>query len=311
LSPLRNAAKLVGLDGAIKLVDGDLVGAARTVRLQAHISATLNEHTTVIVRLVQNSIDALAQGRIEEILRVGELDRRTLLDLSDVVDSRIAAGTMKWAFLGERAFFVRVCDELANEKLSFAELGSVTGGGPPGPAFLPDILIRENQMRGVEMLTWLVEAVDDPDAMTKAAARIDKEVPKLPVTQMLVRIMLPSLSRAVILHLRLQAELLCAKVALSAERFRLATGRLPTSLAELVPDYLEAVPSDPFDGQPMRFAVTDKGIVIYSVGEDLVDDGGLVARLEKRPYFRDTGFRLFKPQHRGLLLTDEPRSQED
>jgi hypothetical protein len=71
------------------------------------------------------------------------------------------------------------------------------------------------------------------------------------------------------------------------------------------------LPTDPFDGQPMRLAETEKGIVIYSIDGDLVDDGGLVARQETKPHFRDFGFRLFKPEHRGLLLTDEPAPGDD
>ncbi len=89
------------------------------------------------------------------------------------------------------------------------------------------------------------------------------------------------------------------------------TGRLPKSLEELVPTYVDAVPADPFDGQSMRFARTDKGIVIYSISDDLVDDGGLVARQKMKPHVRDIGFRLFNPEHRGVFLTDEPRPDDD
>jgi hypothetical protein len=125
------------------------------------------------------------------------------------------------------------------------------------------------------------------------------------------RILLPSLSRAVILHLRITAELQCTRLTIAAERFRLGTGRLPDSLDELVPTYVDAIPTDPFDGQPMRFTKTEQGIVIYSIDENLIDDGGLVARQEERPYFLDRGLRLVDPEHRGLLLTDEPPPDDD
>ena len=41
-----------------------------------------------------------------------------------------------------------------------------------------------------------------------------------------------------------------------------------------MPLYLNAVPADPFDGQPLRFKRLSKGYVIYSVGSDGRDDGG-------------------------------------
>jgi len=309
LSSIRTAAKLEHLDGALKLVEGDLEGAAETVRLQFHIAATLDEHPTVIGRLVQISVEALTAQVMENILRVGELEERTLAELMDIVDTRLAAGTMRWAFLGERAWFVRACNEVASGDLSLAEISG--GGGPGGLPYIPELLVRENQMRGVEMLTWLVEAADDPDAMIKATKRMNREASALPVTQVLVKMLLPSLSRAAILNVRLHAQLTCTRAALAAEQFRLIEGRMPVSLNELVPNYLDKVPTDPFEGQPMRFALTDKGIVIYSIGEDLIDDGGFVGRQETRPYYRDNGIRLFKPEHRGLLLTDEPRPDDD
>ena len=44
-----------------------------------------------------------------------------------------------------------------------------------------------------------------------------------------------------------------AIVALVLERFRLATGKLPENLEQLVPKYLESVPIDPFEGHPIHY----------------------------------------------------------
>ncbi len=74
--------------------------------------------------------------------------------------------------------------------------------------------------------------------------------------------------------LRTHALLRCALVALAAERYRVAHGDWPRTVAEFVPAYLPAVPLDPFDGEPLRYRRTDAGVVIYSVGEDGRDDGG-------------------------------------
>ncbi len=62
--------------------------------------------------------------------------------------------------------------------------------------------------------------------------------------------------------------------ALAVEHFRLAQGRLPENLNELVPQFFSEVPIDPFDGQPLRYHRLDKGYVIYSIGSDGEDNGG-------------------------------------
>ena len=310
LTPVRTAAKLLHLDSVLKLIDGDMEGSAATVRIQARISATLDEHPTIIGRVVQVAIDAKTLRTIENIMRVGELDEQTLVALDKDVQARLKASTMKWGFLGERAFLVGVCEQIATGNLSLGSLASLGSGGP-GVRWLPRLMVRWNQMRGAEILTWLVDAADDPKAMTAAAQRIDTTVPAEPITQAIVRTLTPSLSRAVVLHIRITAQLECARVALAAERFRLDTNRLPTSIEELVPDYLDAVPTDPFSGEPMRLAVTDEGVVIYSVYDDGEDDGGIVARQETRPQYLDIGFRLLKADRRGLLIIDEPPLEDD
>lgn len=50
-----------------------------------------------------------------------------------------------------------------------------------------------------------------------------------------------------------EAQRRLALTALALERFRLATGRLPTSIEQLVPEYLDAVPTNPFDGASLHY----------------------------------------------------------
>lgn len=66
-----------------------------------------------------------------------------------------------------------------------------------------------------------------------------------------------------------------ARTTLAIERWRLAhNGRLPDSLADLVPGFLPSIPLDPFDEKPLRYKKTEHGYMVYSIGPDLADDGG-------------------------------------
>lgn len=49
-------------------------------------------------------------------------------------------------------------------------------------------------------------------------------------------------------------------------------GQLPPTLDALVPDYIPAVPEDPYDGKPLRYDPARR--IVYSIGEDGVDSGG-------------------------------------
>jgi hypothetical protein len=99
-------------------------------------------------------------------------------------------------------------------------------------------------------------------------------------------------------QLRTQTELRCAVAAVAAERYRRARGSWPDSPAALVPDYLRAVPLDPFDGQPLRYRKVGDGIVVYSIGPDRKDDGGKLDYKTPGAPGTDLGFRLWHPEKR-------------
>ena len=71
------------------------------------------------------------------------------------------------------------------------------------------------------------------------------------------------------------AQVRVTRTAIAIERWRLAhSGNAPDSLAELAPDFLPAIPKDPFDDQPLRYKKLARGYVVYSIGSDFTDDGG-------------------------------------
>jgi len=76
---------------------------------------------------------------------------------------------------------------------------------------------------------------------------------------------------------RCEARFDATRVALAVARFRLAhAGQLPAALTQLIPDFLDAIPEDPFDGKPLKYLqLPTKGFVVYSVGPDGQDHGGI------------------------------------
>jgi hypothetical protein len=63
-------------------------------------------------------------------------------------------------------------------------------------------------------------------------------------------------------------------VGVALERYRRSHGSYPASLEALVPEFIEGVPVDRFDGRPLRYVLTDEGPLVYSAGADRDDDGG-------------------------------------
>ena len=71
-----------------------------------------------------------------------------------------------------------------------------------------------------------------------------------------------------------EARLSVAQVAFAVERFRLSEGRVPYELLELLPEYLKAIPEDPFTELPLAYLQVDEGYRVYSVGMNFIDEYG-------------------------------------
>ena len=94
-------------------------------------------------------------------------------------------------------------------------------------------------------------------------------------------------------------------VVVALARFRLDHGNtLPSTLADLVPGYLPAVPRDPFDGKPVRYD-TPKGH-LWSIGLDLADHGGKPYRNREDEEPPVPGTDALWPDDRYTECDDEP-----
>jgi hypothetical protein len=101
-----------------------------------------------------------------------------------------------------------------------------------------------------------------------------------------------------------QAERHALIVALACERYRLDKGLYPEALAELLPDYLKAIPTDLYSGKEYLYRKLSDGVVCYSVGLNRIDDGGDVLYLNRSP--NDRGVKLFNPELRGKKYEELP-----
>lgn len=88
--------------------------------------------------------------------------------------------------------------------------------------------------------------------------------------------MLPSLTRAGALAYRVKASHEATVTVLALKRWRLEKGEYPPSLNELLSNgYLKKLPADPYSAGPLKYHKRGDGFVLYSVGGDFTDDGGI------------------------------------
>ena len=83
------------------------------------------------------------------------------------------------------------------------------------------------------------------------------------------------------------------EVVLASQQYQRLHGEFPASIEQLVPNYLNSVPIDPLDptGAPIRYRRdVDGTAVVWSIGEDGIDDGDYV---ETREFIeKNIGYRI-------------------
>ena len=112
------------------------------------------------------------------------------------------------------------------------------------------------------------------DTAEEVSDRI-QEMKRSKYPYLLSGLFLPGLGKALNKDAVSIAYLRVTQTALAIERYRLAHhDRLPETLRETLPNSLDILPTDPFDGDVLRYKRLDQGFVVYSVGPDREDNGG-------------------------------------
>lgn len=145
-------------------------------------------------------------------------------------------------------------------------------------------------------------------------------------------ITLPALSRAFEAEWRIRTQIGLARTAIAVERFRLANGRLPERLEELVPAFLDQIPADPWNqGDPVTYKVRKTGdlvptgrainnrqearqvredgeFAVYSYGMNRKDDGG--GEIDSWWSEGDMTFTVAPPEVRAELRIPSPPEEK-
>jgi len=305
LRPLRQAAKLKWLQTVHRATQGRFSTVADDIDVLLRHGKLVEDEPFLICLLVRMACDALAVQTIEQVLAQGELERQQLKRIEQqFADIEYTRG-LALALRGERAVLIGAAewvlaggDVAELSALKFVRLPLIRGWH------------KRNFAVAVQMYNRLVAAADDPHRVVEVARQVKSEIEDLPWYYAETKDVAPSLARATQMPLKLAAHIRSARTALAMERYRIDVGRFTVRLEDLVPDYMPDVLADPFDGEPLRCRMTDDRLVIYGVGEDMIDDGGHVwENIEEgqgKP--KDIGFVLLSPAMRGRAAQDRTSS---
>jgi hypothetical protein len=293
----REASVLLRFDVLNKAQAGDIDGAIRSCHAAFHAGCSLGDEPFLIAQLVRVACQAVAVNLVERTLAQGEPSDVVLAALQARIEAAEPEPLLLYGLRGERAGGNRLFESLRNGSVPTGNaIGTfgLAGGAPPAFGYLLSIpgFLTIQHTGHLQYMNELVEiAKQPPEEWVAALATQNAKVNDLPV---LVKMIVPAIDKMTQACLRNHATLRCAIVMIAAERYRRAKGQWPVTPNDLVTaGLLKTVPGDPFAaGQPIKFARSADGVIVYSVGQNGIDDGG---KLDKNAtgISADLGFRLW------------------
>jgi hypothetical protein len=303
---MRQAARLLIVDTRWALDQGDSERATRNIEAMLGISVQVTEGDFLVSTLVGYAIQLMAMDVIDECLHSTatfsdsqlermhaavskaksvemvnlEQERAMFLDIVQKSytddgrgDGRItAAGLELW----EEVSLMNSHSYVPRSSWSFE---SVTRRALAPTSLL--FLASRKQLtdKAEEFYTRMGELIKADNSETEMA-ELEREIDQLPIGYTPIKLLFPAFTQIRQSKVRVRLNTDSVSAALAVIRYQRQHGRWPDSLDDLVANYLERVPIDPYDGQPLRYRLQDEGFVIYSVGVNGVDDGGQAVMLD-------------------------------
>jgi len=280
---IKDVAQVLRLRSVASLETGRTDEALEDLKLSFRLADTLRAQPLLMAHLLRSVILGITADAVWDDLVRHRWTEPQLAELQGLVSSINLLADYGQAMRGERAFANDFYERLRRGQCEWqdADIGDsalklcLRLGGWWSAIFY------QNQLR-VNRL-YQERALDSIDPVQRRFF-VDRcqglgNLPELkPATpyNLLARYLIPAFGKLPCNCARLQTALDQAAIACALERFRLANGNYPDQLAALAPRFMAKIPTDVINGQPLGYRRTGNGqYVIYSVGLDQKDDGGV------------------------------------
>jgi hypothetical protein len=280
LAVMKKLTQLYRLRTSADLAAGKSDKALADEKMTLYLAGTMKNEPFVISGLVRIAILHIGLRPLEAGLTAHQWNDAQLAELEDQFAGIDLAAEYESVMRGERSTGNGVMDYLRGG----GSIGDVFDGPQPPPArVVPAGWLYQNQLtinRGFQ--DYLLPPVDAashrfyPDKCRELDTELTNYIDGgFRFYRIFARMMMPALENAVKKYAFAQVSVDEATVVCALERYRLANGQYPETLAALEPKFIKSVPKDAVSGEALKYRRTDDGkFLLYSVGWNGTDDGG-------------------------------------
>jgi hypothetical protein len=297
LEPLqrcRGVMYMLSNDAMLRAEDEDAAGAMESCRALLVAARSIGNEPYLIAALVRYAGHAITVDALERTLAQTEPPLAQLEAMQRLLALEIEAPIFVEAIRGERAGVDRMMLTVHQGKVKVSTIMGSSGNS--WETWIVDhvpLVVSGGRPEYLRLMNKNVEAAKLPaEQQQPGFDEVEKEAKKS--SAIFVRMLLPAMTKVGLAHRRSQANMRSSMVGVAAECYRIKHNQWPATLDDLCKEgLLQAVPTDPFDGQPLRYTVRPDGVIIYSVGVDGTDNGGAIDRANPTGPGVDLGFRLW------------------
>lgn len=271
---------------------GDWARVAENVVDIRAIASALGREASLISHFVAIAMDTVAVQVIRDSVGVNEPDQEALFVLADRIGRELPYVSLTRAIEGEHLWYLDIAQHVhdANGRFVPAELERLarTTGQVQFPQLAPELMPDRaaSDAMAAQVYARLGEVAQLPRRSRPRTpdGHIDLGILR-PQTYIVVGVALANVDAVCSAPDRHAVHLNAASLIIALERCRLARGMYPERLGELVPEFLAAVPDDPYSEHGFVYKRGDNpaakgGYTLYSVGDDGEDNGGTRAEHE-------------------------------
>ncbi|MGE0607640.1 MAG: hypothetical protein AB7O62_11145 [Pirellulales bacterium] len=269
---LRQSGRLLQLQALVQAHRDNAPGAAAAILAQWRAAESLAQEPLLVSQLIRIALGRMAMAQLETLRGTTEFSDDDLRMLQRAFRQYDGADALYRSLRGERWFaYDAIMHPVANNFLD-------------DPKFLDKFFRHQDTAFVLEHMARLIAAAKGTmPTMRQEFADLDAGIQTAAEPGWLDKLHTNHASDYGILStapvdvlFRAQARAMAADAAIAAELYRRQHDALPATLEALVPDFLPAVPVDPFSGLPLLMSARADELVIYSIGPDGIDDGGVV-----------------------------------
>ncbi len=270
---LITALRLYGLDSVLKAENGMVEEAIEQCLSGIRLSRKFLDEPFLFSSLVSIALMRQQLVFLKKVITIKDMETDTLTKIMKELDVAPWRDGFARSFAKERALSFDVGIRII-ENSEFSDY--IDGNWIDRveywilrPAIKTEII---NQLHFWEKM---VPAAQLPYYQTDEIRKeVEEKSRKLPWHAKLTRSLLPNLTTAMFKEANLEANLLAAQVGIACKVYKNERGNYPEKISDLVPDYLDKEPLDPFNGKPFVYQREDSGFIVYSIGSNRKDDEG-------------------------------------